>query len=86
MGWCDRRVIVVANAATAIHHLALDSVREQAVAAEGIVHTVAEAAAGTVEATGTSAGGVLTSASELSVAFDHFGTEVGRFLASGRAA
>ena len=75
------------------------SVRDQGAAAERIVHTVAEAAsgtgsvsttvsamAGTVEATGTTASSVLDSASELSVDFDTLGQEVGRFLASVRAA
>jgi len=75
------------------------SVRDQGVAAERIVHTVAEAAAGTgsvsttvaamagtVDATGTTASKVLDSASELSVDFDRLGQEVGRFLARVRAA
>ncbi len=75
------------------------SVRDQGAAAERIVRTVADAAsstgavsttvatvAGAVAATGTTAGGVLASASELSVEFDALGQEVGRFLASVRAA
>ncbi|WP_267357856.1 MULTISPECIES: methyl-accepting chemotaxis protein [unclassified Methylobacterium] len=75
------------------------SVRDQGAAAERIVRTVAEAAAGAsavsstvtavaeaVETTGTTAGGLLASASELSVEFDTLGQEVGRFLASVRAA
>ncbi|MCJ2102741.1 MULTISPECIES: hypothetical protein [Methylobacterium] len=52
----------------------------------GIVRTVAEAAAGTVEATGATAGSVLASASALSNQFDHPGAEVESFLASVRAA
>ncbi|MCJ2072384.1 methyl-accepting chemotaxis protein [Methylobacterium sp. J-030] len=75
------------------------SVRDQGAAAERIVRTVAEAAAGTgavsstvstvagaVEATGATASSLLASASELSVEFDTLGQEVGRFLASVRAA
>ncbi|MCJ2134358.1 methyl-accepting chemotaxis protein [Methylobacterium sp. J-026] len=75
------------------------SVRDQGAAAERIVRSVAEAASGTgavsstvaavavtVEATGATANGVLASASELSAEFETLGQEVGRFLASVRAA
>jgi methyl-accepting chemotaxis protein len=76
-----------------------EAVRDQGAAADGIVRTVAEAAAGTgavsttiaavagaVEATGAKAGSVLASAADLTTELDQLGTEVGRFLATVRAA
>ncbi|KAB1073915.1 methyl-accepting chemotaxis protein [Methylobacterium planeticum] len=75
------------------------AVEEQGAATQEIVRNVAQAAAGTTEVTsnvsgvaraaeetGAAASQVLTSASELSRQSEHLGDEVGRFLATVRAA
>ncbi|GJE15515.1 methyl-accepting chemotaxis protein [Methylobacterium marchantiae] len=75
------------------------AVEEQGAATQEIVRNVAQAAVGTTEVTssiagvasaasgtGEAAGHVLTAASELSQQSEHLGSEVGRFLATVRAA